>query len=34
MMPSQLTSRRASALTGKVRAPGDKSMSHLSMILG
>ncbi|WP_369814893.1 3-phosphoshikimate 1-carboxyvinyltransferase [Brevundimonas sp. Leaf168] len=34
MMPSQLTSRRASALTGKVRAPGDKSMSHRSMILG
>ncbi|WP_295224774.1 3-phosphoshikimate 1-carboxyvinyltransferase [uncultured Brevundimonas sp.] len=33
-MPSQLTSRRASALTGKVRAPGDKSMSHRSMILG
>lgn len=33
-MPSQLTSRRASALIGKVRAPGDKSMSHRSMILG
>lgn len=33
-MPSQLTSRRASALTGTVRAPGDKSMSHRSMILG
>ena len=33
-MPSQLTARRSSALTGKVRAPGDKSMSHRSMILG
>jgi 3-phosphoshikimate 1-carboxyvinyltransferase len=33
-MPSQLTARRSSALTGTVRAPGDKSMSHRSMILG
>jgi len=33
-MPSQLTARRASALAGTVRAPGDKSMSHRSMILG
>ena len=37
-MPSQLTAQltasRSSALTGKVRAPGDKSMSHRSMILG
>ena len=33
-MPSQLTARRSTALSGKVRAPGDKSMSHRSMILG
>lgn len=30
----QLTARRSPALTGIVRAPGDKSMSHRSMILG
>lgn len=34
MMPSQLTARRSNALAGVVRAPGDKSMSHRSMILG
>ena len=33
-MPSQLTARRSNALVGVVRAPGDKSMSHRSMILG
>ncbi len=33
-MPSQLTARRSTALRGVVRAPGDKSMSHRSMILG
>ncbi|MCV0415679.1 MAG: 3-phosphoshikimate 1-carboxyvinyltransferase [Brevundimonas sp.] len=33
-MPSQLTARRSTALSGRVRAPGDKSMSHRSMILG
>jgi len=32
--PSHLTARRASALTGVVRAPGDKSMSHRALILG
>ncbi|NBW07270.1 MAG: 3-phosphoshikimate 1-carboxyvinyltransferase [Caulobacteraceae bacterium] len=31
---SHLTSKPGSALTGTVRAPGDKSMSHRSMILG
>jgi 3-phosphoshikimate 1-carboxyvinyltransferase len=29
-----LTARRAGPLTGTVRAPGDKSMSHRAMILG
>jgi len=28
------TSHRAQALSGTVRAPGDKSISHRSMILG
>jgi len=32
--PSHLTARRASALRGVVRAPGDKSMSHRALILG
>lgn len=32
--PSHLTARRASALGGVVRAPGDKSMSHRALILG
>jgi 3-phosphoshikimate 1-carboxyvinyltransferase len=31
---SHLTARRAGPLTGTVRAPGDKSMSHRAMILG
>jgi 3-phosphoshikimate 1-carboxyvinyltransferase len=29
-----LTSRRSAALTGRVRVPGDKSMSHRALILG
>ncbi|MDQ7811991.1 3-phosphoshikimate 1-carboxyvinyltransferase [Brevundimonas sp.] len=33
-MPSTLTARSASALSGVVRAPGDKSMSHRALILG
>ena len=32
--PSHLTARRGPALTGAVRAPGDKSMSHRALILG
>lgn len=31
---THLTARRSRALTGSVRAPGDKSMSHRSMIFG
>jgi 3-phosphoshikimate 1-carboxyvinyltransferase len=31
---SALTARRASALSGVVRAPGDKSISHRALILG
>lgn len=31
--PSHLTARRAAALSGVVRAPGDKSMSHRALIL-
>lgn len=31
--PSHLTARRASALSGVVRAPGDKSISHRALIL-
>ncbi len=31
---THLTARRSPALTGSVRAPGDKSMSHRSMIFG
>ncbi|QYF86263.1 3-phosphoshikimate 1-carboxyvinyltransferase [Brevundimonas sp. PAMC22021] len=33
-MISQLTARRSSALSGRVRAPGDKSISHRALILG
>ncbi|MCS6624722.1 3-phosphoshikimate 1-carboxyvinyltransferase [Roseibacterium beibuensis] len=33
-MPSTLTARSAAALTGVVRAPGDKSISHRALILG
>ena len=29
-----LTARRSGALTGAVRAPGDKSMSHRALMLG
>jgi 3-phosphoshikimate 1-carboxyvinyltransferase len=32
--PSHLTARRGPPLTGAVRAPGDKSMSHRALILG
>src|SRR5215212_2754700 len=31
---SPLTARRSGALTGRVRVPGDKSISHRSLILG
>lgn len=33
-IPSTLTARSASALSGVARAPGDKSMSHRALILG
>ncbi len=33
-IPSTLTARGASALSGVARAPGDKSMSHRALILG
>ena len=33
-IPSTLTARGASALSGVTRAPGDKSMSHRAVILG
>lgn len=33
-IPPTLTARGASALSGVVRAPGDKSMSHRALILG
>lgn len=32
--PSHLIARRSPALSGRVRAPGDKSISHRSLILG
>src|SRR6516225_63659 len=32
--PSPLEARSAGPLTGKVRVPGDKSISHRSLILG
>ena len=32
--PSHLTARRSAALSGVVRAPGDKSISHRALILG
>src|ERR1700761_8617715 len=34
MTAAALTARRAGPLTGRVQAPGDKSISHRSMILG
>ncbi|MEW5684784.1 MAG: 3-phosphoshikimate 1-carboxyvinyltransferase [Pseudomonadota bacterium] len=34
MTPAQLTARRSGPLKGVVRAPGDKSVSHRSLILG
>ncbi|MGV8930289.1 MAG: 3-phosphoshikimate 1-carboxyvinyltransferase, partial [Brevundimonas sp.] len=33
-MPAHLTARRSPALSGPVRAPGDKSISHRALILG
>ena len=32
--PQPLTARRSGALTGRLRAPGDKSISHRALILG
>ena len=32
--PLPLVSRRASALKGRIRVPGDKSMSHRSLMFG
>ena len=32
--PSPLTARRAGALKGRVRVPGDKSISHRALIFG
>jgi 3-phosphoshikimate 1-carboxyvinyltransferase len=34
MTAADLTARRTGALTGRVRAPGDKSISHRALILG
>ena len=33
-IPTHLTARSSAALQGRVRAPGDKSMSHRALILG
>ena len=33
-IPRHLTARRSAALSGRVRAPGDKSISHRALILG
>ena len=33
-IPAQLTARRSPALSGRLRAPGDKSISHRALILG
>ncbi|MBU0858688.1 MAG: 3-phosphoshikimate 1-carboxyvinyltransferase, partial [Alphaproteobacteria bacterium] len=33
-IPMQLTSRKAPALRGHARIPGDKSMSHRALMLG
>ena len=33
-IPAHLTARRSPALSGRVRAPGDKSISHRALILG
>ncbi|WP_439477295.1 3-phosphoshikimate 1-carboxyvinyltransferase [Brevundimonas sp.] len=33
-MPTHLTARRSPALSGRVRAPGDKSISHRALIFG
>src|ERR1700748_3787695 len=32
--PSPLTARRSGPLSGRVRVPGDKSISHRALILG
>ena len=32
--PAPLTARRSGALKGRVRVPGDKSISHRALILG
>src|SRR5579884_1605101 len=34
MMAAELTARRGAPLKGRVRAPGDKSISHRALILG
>jgi 3-phosphoshikimate 1-carboxyvinyltransferase len=34
MTPMPLTARRAGPLTGRIRVPGDKSISHRALILG
>ena len=34
LIPAQLNARRSPALSGRVRAPGDKSISHRALILG
>src|SRR4051812_14688692 len=34
MTPMPLTTRRAGPLTGRIRVPGDKSISHRALILG
>lgn len=33
-MPTMLTARKSTALKGKIRVPGDKSISHRALILG
>src|SRR3954453_1013405 len=33
-VPTPLTARRAGALSGRVRVPGDKSISHRALIFG
>src|SRR5258707_13715566 len=33
-VPSPLTARRAGALKGRLRVPGDKSISHSALIFG
>jgi 3-phosphoshikimate 1-carboxyvinyltransferase len=33
-MPQPLTARRSAPISGRVRVPGDKSISHRALILG